>query len=89
MGPEVFSRFFFRRDSKVLLDPIILFNEGFEWRFEVEWKDGRDEVLSWKTLEVVPNLDQAKWEESDEVEETLLINEEEISKSFWVVSSES
>ena len=68
--------------SKFLLDPMVLFDEGFEWRFKVEWRDGREKVLSWKTLEVVSNLDRAKWEKSDEVEETFLVNQKEVSKLF-------
>ena len=52
------------------------------------WADGKDEVLPWKNFEVVPNIDRAKWEKSDEVEYTLFINEEEVSKLLWVVSSE-
>ena len=77
LGPEVFSRIvLLQNKSKVLLDPMILFDEDFEWRFEVERKDGKDEVLSWKTLEVISDLDRAKWEKSDEVEKTTLINEE-------------
>ena len=73
LGPEVLSMIVLLKEkSKILLDQMIFFDEGFEWRFEVEWKDGNNQVLSWKTL---PNLDQSKCEESDEVEETLYINE--------------
>ena len=54
LGIEVLSMLILLEyKSKVLLDPMILFDEGFEWRFGVEWKDGSDEVLSWNTLEVV------------------------------------
>ena len=62
--------------SKILLDLMVFFDEGFEWKFEVEWKDRSDKVLCWKTLKVVSNLDQSKWEKSDEAEDDLFINEE-------------
>ena len=89
LGPEVFSRIVLLEDkSNVSLDLMIYFDECFEWRFEVEWKFGRDEVLSWKILEVVSNLDRAKWGESNELEETHLINKEEVLKIFWAFSLE-
>ena len=66
---------------------MIFSDEGFEWRFEVEWKDRRDEDLSQKILEVVSNVDRDKWEKSNETEDTLLVCKEEVSKLFWVASS--
>ena len=69
-------------ESKGMLSPIILFGEVFGWVLKVEWKCGRDEVLSWKNLELISNLDRSKWEKHDEVEKTLLINEEKVLKLF-------
>ena len=66
--------------SKVLLAPMILFDEYFEWRFEIEWKDRRDEILFRKTLEVFSHTCRDKWEKLEEVEDTPLINEKEVSK---------
>ena len=57
---------------------MIFFDEGFERRFKVGQKDERDEILFSKILEVVSNLDRAKWEKSNEAEEILLIDDEEV-----------
>ena len=44
--PEVFSRMVFLEDkSKILLAPMIFFDEVFERRFKVGQKDERDEIL--------------------------------------------
>ena len=55
---------------------------------EVERKHWSNKVLSWNNLEVVSNLNRYKWEKSNEVKESHLLNEEEVSKLFCVVSSE-
>ena len=61
MDKEVFSRIVLLKEkSKILLAPMIFFDEEFERRFEVEQKGRRDEVLSRKILEVVSNLNQDK-----------------------------
>ena len=66
---------------------MIFFDEGFEIKFEVEWKDGRDGFMPRKIIEVVSNLDRSKWDKSDSVEETILIDEKEVSKEFEEVPS--
>lgn len=71
--------------SKVLLDPMIFFGKCFEWRLKVDWKDRRDELLSWKNFELSSNLDRSKWYKCAEVENIFLTNEEEASKLFWLV----
>ena len=65
------------------MDPIIVFDEGFERIFEVEWNDGRDEDPSQNILEVVSNIDWYTWETSEEAEEIILIGEEKVSELYW------
>ena len=67
-----------KREIKGVVIPMIFFDEFFQWRFEVEWQEGRDEVMPRNILGVVSNLDQAKWEKNNEAEETLFIYEKKI-----------
>ena len=50
-------------------------------------KRRKDGFTSRKIFETVSNLDQAKWEKSDEAEKILLIEEKEVSKWIEVVPS--
>ena len=64
--------------SKVLLAPMIFFDEGFERRFKVGRKNEKYKIIFWNILEIVSNLLRAKREKSNEAEETLLIDDEEV-----------
>ena len=57
---------------------MIFFDEGFERRFKVGREHERDGILFYKIVEVVSNLDWTNWEKSNEGEETLLIDNEEV-----------
>ena len=88
MSPEVFSRMILLEEkSKILLDLMVFFDEGFEWKFEVGWKDEWDDIFLWKMLEVNSNLDSSKNNKSDEEQDTLFIDRNEVSKMLWEVSS--
>ena len=80
VGPEVFLVMVLLEEKwKLLLPLMILFYERFEWRLEgVRWKDTGYEVLSRYIFESVSNLYWAKWEKYDEVQDTLLIDDDEV-----------
>ena len=67
--------------------PMIFLCQRFEWKCEVDKKDMWDEFLYGQILEIVSNLNWAKWEKSDEVEDIFLIDKKEVP-FFWVISSE-
>ena len=67
-----------QREIKGLLVLMSFLDKSCKWRFEVGWKDERDEVSIRKTLEACSNLEPAKCKKQNEAQETLLIDRKEV-----------
>ena len=57
-------------------------DEWFERKFEIEWKNRRNEILFQNILEVDSNLEFPKFEKSHEGEEFLLIKKRKFRKKL-------
>ena len=91
MGPEIWSgMIFLEAKSRTSLAPTTFLDKDFEWRLAIEWKDGWDEVLFRKILEVESILEWAKWDKSsseceksiskDDKDENVILSCDEFSK---------